>query len=69
MENNEKIPTVIELIKQLNEGTLPDEKVFKYQSVTGVHLIHIDELRKEAALSSIYSGTHKDKLIGVKTAK
>tara|TARA_R110000868_G_scaffold67674_1_gene200632 strand:+ start:177 stop:386 length:210 start_codon:yes stop_codon:yes gene_type:complete len=69
MDDKENVPTVVELVKYLKEGTLPDEKVFKYQSATGVHLIHIDELRKEAALSLIYSGVHKDTLIGAKTRK
>jgi len=69
MDDEQKVPTVIELVKYLKEGTLPNEKVFKYLSSTGVHLIHIDELKKEAALSTIYSGVHKDKLIGAKTRK
>lgn len=68
MENN-NIPTLIELIKYYKEGALPDEKVFKYQSATGVHLIHRDELQKEVALSSIYGDVHKNKIIGVKTRK
>ena len=64
---NEKIPTVIELIEKLKKGELGDELVFKYQSTSGVHLIHRDELQKELALSQIYSGNHRDRLIGTKT--
>lgn len=65
--SEEKVPTLIELVKQFREGTLSDDKVFKYQSVSGVHLIHRDELEKEAVMSSIYSGVHKDKIIGTRT--
>jgi hypothetical protein len=64
----EKLPTVIELIEQYKNGTLPqDTPVFKYQSTRGEGYIHIDELKNEIILRGIYSSQHKDSLMGAKT--
>lgn len=65
--SEEKIPTLIELIQKHKEGTLPDEVVFKYQSIKGTYTIHKDELAKEVLLVSVYGKQYEDKLIGVKT--
>jgi hypothetical protein len=65
----ERIYTMIELIEQFKEGTLPkDVVVFKYQSKDKTSLVHRDELQREAIVSGIYSTMHQDKLIGTKTA-
>lgn len=64
----EKLPTVIELIEQYRNGTLPqDTPVFKYQSTKGEGYIHIDELKNEIILRGIYSNGHRDNLMGAKT--
>lgn len=65
----EIVPTMIELIEQYKNGTLPkDVVVFKYQSKDRTGLVHRDELQREAIVSGIYSTMHQDKLIGTKTA-
>jgi len=65
----ERLYTMIELIQQFKEGTLPkDVVVFKYQSKDRTGLVHRDELQREAIVSGIYSTMHQDKLIGTKTA-
>jgi hypothetical protein len=65
----EIVPTMIELVEQYKNGTLPkDVVVFKYQSKDRTGLVHRDELQREAIVSGIYSIMHQDKLIGTKTA-
>jgi hypothetical protein len=65
----EKIYTMVELIEQYRNDTLPEnEMVFKYLSAKGEGLVHRDELHREAVISGIYSVMHQDKLIGTKTA-
>ena len=65
----ERIYTMIELIQQYKDGSLPkDVVVFKYQSKDKTGLVHKDELQREAIVSGIYSTMHQDKLIGAKTA-
>jgi len=65
----EIVPTMIELVEQYKNGTLPkDVVVFKYQSKDRTGLVHRDELQREAIVSGIYSTMHQDKLIGTKTA-
>lgn len=65
----EKIYTMVELIEQYRNDTLPEgESVFKYLSAKGEGLVHRDELHREAVISGIYSVMHQDKLIGTKTA-
>ena len=64
----EIVPTMIELVEQYKNGTLPkDVVVFRYQSKDRTGLIHRDELQREAIVSGIYSTMHQDKLIGTKT--
>lgn len=65
--SEEKVHTLIELINMHKEGTLPDQVVFKYQSIKGTYTIHRDELVQEALLMSVYGKQYEDKLIGVKT--
>lgn len=67
--SEEKLPTLLELIKEYKEGTLSEEKVYRYQSISGTHLIHIDELKKEVAMASIYGGVHKEKTVIPKPKK
>jgi len=68
MENEEKIYTILELIKMYNEGALPEDVVvFKYLSTKGEGLIHRDEIKREAVIGGIYSVMHEDRLIGAKT--
>lgn len=67
MEN--KIYTIIELIEQYKNNTLPtDVVVFKYQSKNGVGIIHRDEIKREAIIGGIYSTMHQDRIIGARTA-
>lgn len=61
---SEKVYTLLELLEQYKNGTLPDDVVFKYQSVKGVYTIHRDELAREAILTNIYSKNHRDGLLG-----
>jgi hypothetical protein len=68
MENEEKIYTILELIKMYKEGALPEDTVvFKYLSTKGEGLIHRDEIKREAVIGGIYSVMHEDRLIGAKT--
>lgn len=67
--SEEKVPTLLELVKYYKEGILPNEKVFKYQSLSGVKHIHIDELQKEVVMSSIYTEVAKNRFVPGKTKK
>jgi hypothetical protein len=68
MENEEKIYTILELIKMYKQGELPEDVVvFKYLSKNGEGLIHRDEIKREAVIGGIYSTMHEDRLIGAKT--
>ena len=66
--SEEKIYTILELIEQYKNGTLPtDVVVFKYLSKTGTGLIHKDEIKREAIVGGIYATMHQDRIIGAKT--
>jgi hypothetical protein len=63
-----KYPTLLELINQYRDGTLPaGQLVFNYISENGVGRIHKDELYKEVVMCSVYSHQHEDRLIGART--
>jgi hypothetical protein len=66
--SEEKIYTILELIEQYKNNTLPPEVVvFKYLSKNGPGNIHRDEIRREAIIGGIYATMHQDKIIGSKT--
>jgi hypothetical protein len=65
--SEERVPTLIELIEMHRTNTLPEGKVYKYQSIKGNYTIHKDELANEIMLIKIYGKQYEDKLIGVKT--
>lgn len=67
MAEEQTIPTLIELIEMYKNNTLPEGKVFKYQSIKGNYTIHKDELANEVLLIGVYGKQYEDKLIGVKT--
>lgn len=68
IEEQPDYPTLLELIDQYREGTLPaDQLVFNYVSPNGVGRIHKDELYKEVVMCSVYSHQHQDRLIGART--
>lgn len=61
-------PTILELVEQYRNNTLPPDKlVFEYISPNGVGRIHKDELYKEVVMCSVYSNQHQDRLIGART--
>lgn len=62
------LPTLIELIERTRNDQLPmDQIVFYYQTKEGKeNFLHRDELKKEAALASIY-GHYEDRAIHIKT--
>jgi hypothetical protein len=62
------LPTLLELIERVKNDTLAvDQLVFYYQTKAGKeNFIHRDELKKEAALASIY-GHYQDRAIHIKT--
>lgn len=66
--SEEKIYTILELIEQYRDGSLPkDVVVFKYLSKNGTGNIHRDEIKREAVIGGIYSIMHQDRIIGAKT--
>lgn len=64
----DRLPTLIELIERSRTDKLPaDQMVFYYQTKEGnENFIHRDELKKEAALASIY-GHYQDRAFYIKT--
>lgn len=65
--SEEKLPTLLELIKYYKEGTLsPEEKVFKYQSIHGPRHIHVEELQREVLMASMYGSIEKQRAVAGK---